>query len=119
MEKDGKEDLIIIRIQKSRKENWKRICSEKQISLTSLITHSVENRILNDERRKVMGFIEKQDNIFIKIETNINQVARIVNGQKFISEEVLKDFLDKLSEIEKFKREQNMIFSKIYSMLAR
>ncbi|AIL45319.1 hypothetical protein BEI02_16305 [Elizabethkingia sp. HvH-WGS333] len=119
MEKDGKEDLIIIRIQKSRKENWKRICSKKQISLTSLITHSVENRILNDERRKVMAFIEKQDNIFIKIETNINQIARIVNVQKFISEEALKDFLDKLSEIEKLKREQNMIFSKIYSMLAR
>ncbi|WP_024566547.1 plasmid mobilization relaxosome protein MobC [Elizabethkingia anophelis] len=119
MEKDGKGDLIIIRIQKSRKENWKRICLEKQISLTSLITHSVENRILNDERRKVMAFIEKQDNIFIKIETNINQIARIVNVQKFISEEALKDFLDKLSEIEKLKREQNMIFSKIYSMLAR
>ncbi|ATL42212.1 hypothetical protein CMU59_18235 [Elizabethkingia anophelis] len=119
MEKNGKEDLIIIRIQKSRKENWKRICSEKQISLTSLIIHSVENRILNDERRNVMAFIEKQDNIFIKIETNINQVARIVNGQKFISEGELKNFLDKLSEIEKLKREQNMIFSKIYSMLAR
>ncbi|MCT3940403.1 hypothetical protein HZP52_06715 [Elizabethkingia anophelis] len=119
MEKDGKEDLIIIRIQKSRKENWKRICSKKQISLTSLITHSVENRILNDERRNVMAFIEKQDNIFIKIETNINQVARIVNGQKFISEGEVKNFLDKLSEIEKLKREQNMIFSKIYSMLAR
>nr|DAC75912.1 TPA_exp: hypothetical protein [Elizabethkingia anophelis]DAC76002.1 TPA_exp: hypothetical protein [Elizabethkingia anophelis]DAC76549.1 TPA_exp: hypothetical protein [Elizabethkingia anophelis] len=66
-----------------------------------------------------MAFIEKQDNIFIKIETNINQIARIVNVQKFISEEALKDFLDKLSEIEKLKREQNMIFSKIYSMLAR
>lgn len=114
-----KEVRIYIRIQKSRKENWKRICSEKQISLTGLIIHSVENRILNDERRKVMAFIEKQDNIFIKIETNINQIARIVNGQKFISEEVLKDFLDKLSEIEKLKREQNMIFSRIYSMLAR
>ena len=39
-----------------------------------------------------MAFIEKQDNIFIKIETNINQIARIVNVQKFISEEALKDF---------------------------
>lgn len=112
-----KEVRIYIRIQKSRKENWKRICSEKQISLTSLIIHSVENKILDDERRKVMAFIEKQDNIFIKIETNINQVARIVNGQKFITEEALKDFLDKLSEIEKLKKEQNMIFSRIYSIL--
>lgn len=114
-----KEVRIYIRIQKSRKENWKKICSEKQISLTSLIIHSVENRIQDDERRKVLAFIEKQDNIFIKIETNINQVARIVNGQKFISEQELKDFLGKLSEIEKLKREQNMIFSRIYSMLGK
>ncbi len=64
-----------------------------------------------------MAFIEKQDNIFIKIETNINQVARIVNGQKFITERGLMDFMDKLSEIEKLKREQNMIFSRIYSIL--
>ncbi|SHF39840.1 plasmid mobilization relaxosome protein MobC [Chryseobacterium sp. OV279] len=114
-----KEVRIYIRIQKSRKENWKKICSEKQISLTSLIIHSVEKRILDDERRKVLAFIEKQDNIFIKIETNINQVARIVNGQKFISEKELKDFLSKLSEIEKLKGEQNLIFSRIYSMLGK
>lgn len=119
MEKDGKEALIIIRIQKSRKENWKKICSEKQISLTSLIIHSVENRILDDERRKILDFIEKQDNIFIKIETNINQIARIVNGQRFISEKELQDFLNKLSEIETLKREQNSIFSRIYSMLGK
>ncbi|NML70827.1 hypothetical protein HHL23_13630 [Chryseobacterium sp. RP-3-3] len=114
-----KEVRIYIRIQKSRKGNWKKICSEKQISLTSLIIHSVENRIQDDERRKVLAFIEKQDNIFIKIETNINQIARIVNGQKFISEKELKDFLGKLSEIEKLKREQNLIFSRIYSLLGK
>ncbi|MDQ8749927.1 plasmid mobilization relaxosome protein MobC [Elizabethkingia miricola] len=110
---------IYIRIQKSRKENWKKICLEKQISLTSLIIHSVEDRILDDERRKVLDFIEKQDNIFIKIETNINQIARIVNGQRFISEKELQDFLNKLSEIETLKREQNSIFFRIYSMLGK
>ncbi|XJR86695.1 hypothetical protein ACH34I_04740 [Elizabethkingia anophelis] len=87
-----KEERIFIRIQKSRKENWKKLCSQQEISLSSLIIDSVENRIFDDERRKVMASIEKQDNVFIKIETNINQVARIVNGQKFISEKVLEDF---------------------------
>ena len=43
MGKDAKEDLIILRVQKSRKESWKQICLEKQISLTSFIIHSVEN----------------------------------------------------------------------------
>ncbi|MCT3806352.1 hypothetical protein HZQ57_14750 [Elizabethkingia anophelis] len=114
-----KEERIFIRIQKSRKENWKKLCSKKGISLSSLIINSVENRIFDDERRKVMAFIEKQDNVFIKIETNINQVARIVNGQKFISEKVLADFSNTLFEIEKLKKEQNMIFLRIYSMLGK
>ncbi|MCL1032846.1 hypothetical protein BBI01_16995 [Chryseobacterium artocarpi] len=114
-----KEERIFIRIQKSRKENWKKLCSKKRISLSSLIINSVENRIFNDERRMVMAFIEKQGNVFIKIETNINQVARIVNGQKFISEKLLEDFSNTLSEIEKLKKEQNMIFSRIYSILGK
>lgn len=114
-----KEVRIFIRIQKYRKENWKKICLKKNISLTSLIIDSVENRILNDERRKILAFIEKQDNIFGKIETNINQVAKIANGQKFISESELSNFSDNLSEIIVLKKEQNEIFIKIYEKLAR
>ena len=119
MEKDGKGDLIIIRVQKSRKETWKKICEEKNISLTSLIIDSVENRILDDERRKILAFIEKQDNIFVKIETNINQVAKIVNGQKLISEHQLKKFTKQLTEITELKNQQNDIFLKIYLMLGK
>ena len=119
MGNEGKEDQILIRVQKSRKENWKKLCKEKNLTLTDLLTASVENRILDNERRQIVAFIEKQDNVFIKIETNINQVARIVNGQKFISEVELKNFTAKLSEIAQLKKEQNQIFEKIYEMLAK
>ena len=119
MGKAGKEDQIIIRVQKFRKESWKQICLEKQISLTNLIIDSVENRLMDDERKKVLAFIEKQDNIFVKIETNINQVAKIVNGQKLISENELKKFTDQLTEIAKLKVRQNEIFLNIYSMLGK
>ena len=119
MENDGKEGLILIRIQKSRKENWKKICLEKQISLTNLIIDSVENRMMDNERKKVLAFIEKQDNIFVKIETNINQIAKIVNGQKFISENELQKFSNQLTEITKLKVRQNGIFLKIYSILGK
>ena len=118
MNKDGKEELIIIRIQKSRKENWKALCKKKQISLTSLIIDSVEKRILDDERRKVLAFIEKQDNVFAKIETNINQVAKIANGQKFISEKELNNFSNQLNKIADLKKQQNEVFIKIYSLIA-
>ncbi len=113
-----KRDHIKIRISKTRKENWKRICKEKNITLTNLITASVENRILEDERKKILTFIEKQDNIFIKIETNINQIARIANAQKFISSKELNYFQSQLKTITELKEKQNEIFLKIYSLIA-
>lgn len=113
-----KRDHIKIRISKTRKENWKRICKEKNITLTNLITASVENRILEDERKKILTFIEKQDNIFIKIETNINQIARIANAQKFISSKELNYFQSQLKNITELKEKQNEIFIKIYSLIA-
>ena len=116
---EAKDEVILFRIKNQKKKDWKKICSKKQISLTSLIINSVENRMMDDERRKVLAFIEKQDNIFGKIETNINQVAKIANGQKFISENELRNFSDKLSEIIILKKEQNEIFTKIYAKLSR
>ena len=113
-----KRDHIKIRISKTRKENWKRICKEKNITLTNLIIASVENRILEDERKKILEFIEKQDIIFIKIDTNINQLARIANAQKFISSKELNYFQSQLIEITDLKKQQNEIFIKIYSLIA-
>ena len=116
---EEKTEAIKFRISREKKANWKKICNEKQITITSLIIDSVENRILDNERKEILAFIEKQDNLFAKIETNINQVARIANGQKIISENELRKFSEKVSEIVQLKKEQNKIFSKIYSMLAK
>jgi hypothetical protein len=113
------EDAIFLRIPLEKKNTWKKLCIDKNITLTSLIINSVEGKILDNERRKILMFIEKQDNIFGKIETNINQVAKKVNGQKFISEVELKNFTEKLNEVTELKKQQNEIFSTIYQMLAR
>ena len=113
-----KRDYIKIRISITRKQHWKKICKEKNITLTNLIIASVENRILEDERKKILEFSEKQDNIFIKIDTNINQIARIANAQKFISSKELNYFQSQLNEITDLKKQQNEIFIKIYSLIA-
>ena len=118
-ERDKNSDVILFRIKQERKDHWKRLCNEKNISLTSLIIDSVENRIMDDERRKVLKFIEKQDNIFVKIETNVNQVAKLVNGQKYISESQLDLFSLQLSELAKLKARQNQIFETIYALLSK
>ncbi|HAY3536939.1 hypothetical protein KRE40_13250 [Elizabethkingia meningoseptica] len=114
---EGKDVMIKFRIEKRKKEKWKNICYNKKISLSSLIIDSVENKILDDERRKILMFIEKQDNIFAKIENNINQIARHVNVQKFISTADIKVFNDKLDLITELKNQQNKIFEKIYKVI--
>lgn len=119
MKNSGKEDRIFIRIQKHRKESWKKLCSKKGISLSSLIINSVENRIFDDERRKILAFIEKQDNIFVRIENNINQVAKIANAQKFMNIEELESFEEQLKKVTELKGQQNEIFMKIYSLIAK
>lgn len=110
---------VKFRIKKFKKEEWKKFCNARNISLTSLIINSVEGRILDDESRMILKFIDKQDNLFVKIETNINQVARIVNGQKHVSDLELNRFTGQLLEIKKLKEKQNAVFDKIYSMLAK
>lgn len=95
------------------------VCRERHISMTDLIIDSVENRIFDNERKDVLAFMEKQDNIFIKIQTNINQVARIANGQKSISDVELEKFKSMIIQLTILKKEQNRIFEKIYSVLAK
>lgn len=116
---ENKSAMIKFRIEIEKKKIWKKLCSERKVSLTRLIIDSVEDRLIDDERRKVLAFIEKQDNIFVKIETNINQIARIANAQKFISKKELNSFSQRLIEIEKLKKEQNLIFAEIYSILGK
>ena len=48
---EEKTEAIKFRISREKKANWKKICNEKQITITSLIIDSVENRILDNERK--------------------------------------------------------------------
>ena len=70
------------------------------------------------ERRAVLKFIEKQDNIFAKIENNINQFAYIANAKKEVHRAELIAFSQRLEEIVKLKAEQNQIFRQIYKLIA-
>ncbi len=72
-----------------------------------------------NETREVLRFIEKQDNIFLKIENNINQFAKYANTRKFIDTKELLLFTEKLEQIAELKKEQNKMFVKIYHLIAR
>lgn len=116
---ENKTGVLVMRIEERKKKSWKKICLERQISLTRFIIDSVEGRIMDDERRKISMFIKKQDNIFVKIETNINQMVKVANGQRSISDQGLKNFSCQVAEVIKLKHEQNEIFRNIYALLAK
>lgn len=113
-----KDTCILLRIEKARKQKWQLAASQKRISLSEYITAAVENKLSADEKRQILSFIEKQDNIFIKIETNINQFAKMANTQKHIPLRSYEVFQTKLDEISRLKKIQNQMFHKIYAQLA-
>lgn len=116
--REGKKPLLIY-IDKEMKEKWKSICQSRRITYKSLIINSVEDRLADDEKRKVIAFIEAQDNIFKKIENNINQYAKVANTSKWVSDLEMKIFNQNLAEIRKLKEMQIDTFKMIYQMLAK
>lgn len=113
----SKDHFIILRISQNQKKKWKQFSKEKGVSLTSLIQSAVENKMLSSEERNILKFIEKQDNIFSKIENNINQFARVANTKKSVTTHLMNDFLQKLEEIKILKTEQNKIIKQIYKLI--
>ena len=117
-ENKTKDKAVILRVSSSQKELWKKISLERKMTLTDFIISAVENKMSIQESREVLKFIEKQDNIFAKIENNINQFAHIANAKKDISPSELKVFTEQLEKIQQLKREQNQIFKDIYKLIA-
>lgn len=113
------ETYIRVRMYKTQKESWLKVVKDKGTTMTDLVISSVENKLLDSDRKEIMSFIEKQGNIFAKIENNINQVAKYVNTHKSISNSVLADYNSKLSELNSMKLEQNELLKKIYKLLAK
>ena len=114
----NKSKYLILRISESQKERWKRLSAERKTTLTDLIISAVEGNMNVQERREVLKFIEKQDNIFAKIENNINQFAYVANAKKEVHRAELIAFTQRLDEIVKLKAEQNQIFRQIYKLIA-
>ena len=114
----NKSKYLILRITESQKERWKRLSAERKTTLTDLIISAVEGNMNVQERREVLKFIEKQENIFAKIENNINQFAYVANTKKEVHRAELIAFTQRLDEIVKLKAEQNQIFRQIYKLIA-
>lgn len=113
------ETYIRIRMYKSQKESWKALAKQMNTTITDLVINSVENNLTKGERKEILSFIEKQSNIFAKIENNINQFARIVNIEKSVSDNLLDNFNQHLAIISNLKADQNNLFKRIIRLLSK
>ncbi|BFO65437.1 plasmid mobilization relaxosome protein MobC [Chryseobacterium sp. KCF3-3] len=115
----SKNARITLRLDQPIKEKWLAYCQKCNIYLSDFIVNMVEGKMLENDRKEIMFFIEKQGNVFAKIENNINQIARYVNTEKSIPKELLKEYNSKLQELNSIKTEQNRIIKKIYTELSK
>ena len=110
---------ITLRLSQELKDKWNRQCGQSNIYLSDFIVNAVEGKMLENDRKEIMSFIEKQGNIFAKIENNINQIAKYINTEKRVPEDLMKEYNKKLQELNSLKTEQNRIIKKIYTELAK
>lgn len=115
----SKNARITLRLDQPIKDKWLAYCQKSNIYLSDFIVNMVEGKMLENDRKEIMFFIEKQGNVFAKIENNINQIARHVNTEKSIPKELLKEYNSKLQELNSLKTEQNRIIKKIYTELSK
>jgi hypothetical protein len=110
---------ITLRLDQQIKDKWLQHCNKSNIYISDYIVNAVEGKMLENDRKQIMAFIEGQGNIFAKIENNINHIARYVNTQKSLHPELLKEYNARLRELNSLKIEQNKIIKKIYTELAK
>ena len=95
------------------------LCRRFDCTYTQFITSVIMETIDFAQQKKVFDFVDKDDHFYSKVENNINQFARIANGEKQISESVLKEFNSLLVELKNISNEKNTITKKIYEELIR
>ncbi|OCA69108.1 hypothetical protein BBI01_18030 [Chryseobacterium artocarpi] len=110
---------ITLRLHQDTKEKWLLHCTNSNVHLSDYIINSVEGKLLDNDRKEIMNFIENQVNIFAKIENNINQIARYINSKKDFPSSLLSEYNSKLEILNNLKIEQNRIIKKIYTELAK
>ena len=112
-----KDKEIHIRVTNEEKELFKKLAKENNMSISDLCISSVMNK--NTYIAPIRKYIEKEDAYDRKLENNINQIAKIVNAQKFADTTELRKFNLSINEIIILRQKKIDIFKKLYKILKR
>lgn len=114
-----KNKFIQIRVSEEEKEMFSKKCKELNCNFTQYFFSLMEDKIDFGQKKKVFDFIRKDEAFYSKVENNINQVARIANSEKQISNDTLENFNFLLRELISIKNEQLEKTKKIYLQITK
>ena len=102
MNKENKTEQLLIRITPTEKKNIQAKAATAHMSVSCYIV-----KLSEDKKIIVAEKIPQLLYEFAKIGTNINQVAKIANSQKFVNNELLATVDEKMDELKKAKNIKN------------
>lgn len=93
--------------------------TKDNITITELFLDMFYNRIHTEDKRKFLTKITKDDFILSKVGNNINQIARYVNHQKYITKDQSNELLILMRNLLELMNENSEIYRKILNFLAK
>lgn len=109
-----KKGRLELRLSLEEKDNLIEICKKLNCTYSQYFVSRIKNDLDFGSKNRIFEFIRKDEAFYSKVENNINQVARIVNTEKQISNATLEDFNSLLRELISIKNEQLNKTTKIY-----
>lgn len=97
----------------------KKRVTKDNITITELFLDMFYNRVHTEDKRKFLTKITKDDFILSKVGNNINQIARYVNHQKYITKDQSNELLILMRNLLELMNENSEIYRKILNFLAK
>ncbi|MCT2409982.1 DUF1778 domain-containing protein [Chryseobacterium antibioticum] len=110
---------IDIRLSKEEKDILTKKCSELGCNYTEFVISKIKDEVDYSTKKSIFDFIRKDDYFYSKVDNNINQIAKIVNAEKQISNNLLQQHNELMSKLYSLSKEKSDIIFKIYNLLSK
>ena len=114
--KDGR---IHIRLSVEDKVKFNTICNQLACTYTEFLESKINDEIDYGSKKAIFDFIRKDDYFYGKVDNNINQIAKKVNAEKNISEDLLREHNKLLAQLYQLSQEKVRVISEIYKALVK
>ena len=99
------------------KKNWIMKAKEQDLSLTDFIINKVEDNLTRNQALFLSQKVDEIAKLNKKVDTNINQVTKIINAEKRITEKNIVLFNQYFSEYIEKINEQNKEIKKFHKLI--